>query len=188
MGFSDPDRRTPQHDRICERLATRADEFVKRYWSEPDKDIGHIRLRGFSVAYVKAFLETPLSGRGRIQNTIGFLDVYIWGRGRYAYRSTPGWKSDVGTSCCSGTVGPHSHIDLNWTVEKRFLIEVKTRFPGVGELLRQINFYKSADLTQLATSDGTDAQQWFVACPDPISKPNKQLLTDNGVTYVRVSS
>lgn len=63
-------------------------------------------------------------------------------------------------------------------VFETFCVEVKTKIPSVGELLRQINMYRSYPL-----DTHTSKVQWVVACPDDTYR---EVLDEQGVGFIKL--
>lgn len=158
MGFKDPDRKTPEHDRACIDLAT--------------SPIGFLQAAGLVLADVSSpsvYLEVPLQkGDGKYASTVGFIDAVVtygrpvgedadwWacGRGMDWTRSGPKHDSSSKDRCLfwtpksewSGECGcsrdrfqgpsPREWHRCSWVVE------VKSSIDNVGDLLRQMNLYR----------------------------------------------
>lgn len=116
MGFSDPDRRTPAHDKACVAIATDPERFIRR-----------VRQRD-AVTRINCHLEVPLQkGSGQYTTTIGFIDAVIEWRG----------PCQIGTA-----FGSYETIDgVTWG-SLSMLVEVKTTIDSIGNLLRQMNLYR----------------------------------------------
>lgn len=127
MGFRDPDRKTPEHDRACIEIAT-APEAI-------------LRALGLEFDDARALLEQPLQkGEGKYASTVGFIDALVFGI-----------KKTTQTSCEKDYVHRYQAkrercercVDFQVTYNRHtVLVEVKTRIENVGDLLRQMNLYR----------------------------------------------
>jgi hypothetical protein len=133
MGFSDPDRRTPQHDDACIEIATDPERFVRA-----------VKER-IGVQYASCKLEVPLQkGDGKYASTIGFIDAVIeWRNSIDGQRPEPRCRCVTRSQreecvCLVPVSGP---LALGW-MSSTMLVEVKTKIDSVGNLLRQMNLYR----------------------------------------------
>lgn len=118
LGFSDPDRMNSKHDEI--QLWTLDNiETILSSWESNSLPL----TREFWN--IKVTLEKPVkSTTYKSEFIVGFIDLHIKLTSKQKH-SHPGYG------------GTEMHIEVE------FAIEVKTRIPSVGELIRQINFYRA---------------------------------------------
>lgn len=129
LGFNDPDRKNPTHDEI--QL-----EVMRNIWTYiPDRSYpnGNVISPETWDIYIK--LEKPVIDRNF---TIGFIDIYLTLRSKE--------KVEI-----KDRYGPSFRDHDGWEIG----IEVKTKIDSIGDLLRQINFYRTY---------GTCS--WIVVSPD----------------------
>lgn len=130
LGFSDPDKKNPLHDLACQYIATPevAEKLCLIFGLELDTKHRSIKV------------EIPLSKwQDRYKTTIGFMDVAIPVR---AYeigvedgaRYEPMHVADVEEAKADGCEVIDGPGDL--------VIEVKTSFTNLGDILRQIKLYR----------------------------------------------
>lgn len=123
--FNDAELKTSKHDEIVLFAYNNFDEILKqimndRYYLDNHKgnDFGFLKSKEFSHWRLKdKILEYPLRNLRLGQQYInGFIDLYI----RYSFREKTGFNGSI-----------------------QFLIEAKSKKPFIGDIVRQINFYKS---------------------------------------------
>lgn len=117
MGFADPDRRSPAHDDACIQIATDPERFARA-----------VRER-LDVREARCDLEVPLQkGDGKYASTVGFIDAMV-------------------TWCAGLSEVSAPALGFRWVGGKHYpvssmLVEVKTKIPAFGDLLRQMNLYR----------------------------------------------
>lgn len=129
LGFSDPDKKNPLHDLACQYVA--APDVAQRLCRQFDLDTS--KREQVSV-------EVPLSkGSGQYKTTIGFLDVLI---------------PAVSFSMTTEQGVRYEPVPPEEVEERRALgievyeesaivvVEVKTGFTNLGDVLRQIKMYR----------------------------------------------
>ncbi len=164
LGFSDPDKKEPLHDRACAYLAEDAQarrlismvddgalppprgwDWSRRSWCQ-ECTVEEARDKEDSTASifddgriggVVATLERPLTkGSGQYASTLGFLDTCLgyWFEGHQV-----GWE----TSGTTGTLTEKRHPLDRWetTATGTILIEVKIARVPMGDAMRQMNLY-----------------------------------------------
>ena len=162
MGFRDPDRKTPDHDRACIELAT-----------TPKKLLSALDI---SCDAARAHLEQPLQkGTGKYTSTIGFLDATVeWKKIKMVVGCSSSWKHPADkpwarcTSCFDYDDGDHGIL----------LVEVKTRVENIGDLLRQMNLYR----------EYAKFRQYVIWSLFPEDRRYGTLLSQQGYTLVVGSS
>jgi hypothetical protein len=159
LGFQDPDRRNPEHDKACVAIATRTQGFLAA-----------IGVDLTCAQECRAALEVPIQkGSKGYQSTIGFVDALVtymqaggerinwwknfanvdsWEgpRHHWSERACPTWEKDesipfeLGKCLCSRDRFPGPN-EREW-LPVRVLVEVKTSIVAIGDLLRQMNLYR----------------------------------------------
>lgn len=129
MGFKDPDRRTPEHDKACIEIACWPDKLCQALGVD----------KSFEP---KAMIEVPLQkGEGKYATTVGFIDAMVsWSIQRPTLSCSPGWnhrgqsrENWVRCDKCEDRVTHDPYA---------VLVEVKTSIESIGDLLRQMNLYR----------------------------------------------
>jgi hypothetical protein len=156
LGFADPDKRDRRHDLACQYLAI---EENRRKVAD---------VLGFELPAVDRFHEPfrheyPITkGEGQYLTTVGFLDLVVRLSRKEPCR---------GPHCCNPPQPDGMHR-LPLSVG----IEVKIHPVGVGDLLRQLNLYR--------TFVRCDA--WIVASPFSFTAPELDALRSASIHHVRL--
>lgn len=162
MGFKDPDRKTPEHDRACIELALNPGRLLTAL------EIQHDGAR--------ALLEQPLQkGDGKYASTVGFIDAIVLAVAKTTRRectgSHPSWESFRRCDQCVDVPVAYARSAL--------LVEVKTRIDNVGDLLRQINLYREYKRDH----ERVRIEQFVIWSLAP-DREYGQLLKDQGYTLI----
>jgi len=123
MGFRDPDRKTPEHDRACIAIAMQPRLFLASFGFEDEK--------------ARASIEVPLQkGEGKYASTVGFIDAMLeWTTFRSGLSCSAYHPERVMQRC------PRCEEQV-YGLPSSMLVEVKTKIDSVGDLLRQMNLYR----------------------------------------------
>lgn len=165
-------------------IAEHAQEFVERLsLRKPAGEAQFIR-RGAGADLEE--LLTTASGFA-----VGYLDVVIRSTGLWScvQQFSSSCEAEFGRDkCCKNlelrngrlenawfNVSEHSHR-VERTTYDRTAIEVKVHFPGVGEVLRQINLYRAH----------FRADHWVLATPQTLRNVDIRALNDADIQYIRV--
>lgn len=164
FGFADPDHNNSKHDLACLYLCQeitikkilpylyRKNNKVKSVGSNPDLDIGDEPITEYHIT----------KGEGQYKTTIGFIDVFL-----QAYATSKDSCKD--RNCCSYEC--HHIYDFN------IGLEVKINPVPVGDILRQIAFYKTY---------ATNIEEWAVVTSYPLSSFDSQSLKNQGIFHFRL--
>jgi len=151
MGFKDNDLKTSKHDEIMFWL----DNYIKTEFLKKleDSDLlkKYIGLKP-KIVIEQNIWEKPILSKTKYN--IGFIDLYLEIRIEF-YKK----KKDI------------YEQDANWY---DYYFEVKSKLPSIGELLRQVNFYKS---------NIGDRGKFYVVAPKTNDKI-KYLLKQQGVSFI----
>lgn len=128
LGFLDPDRGIPEHDRACISLVENP-YLVLEHRARPSLEIKNVRVA----------LESPVQkGQGQYATTIGFADAVV------------NWEEQSEEISCETTaphdLGPCCRARWPWKT-RSMLVEVKTSIESIGDLLRQMNLYREYQRT-----------------------------------------
>lgn len=145
FGFKDPDLTTPKHDAIMMWLDKNVLSICEK-WLKEHKEVGF-------TLHEKKWEEPITSGN----YTIGFLDMYVsylseHGRDQISH----GWGLD------------YESRDKD---RRQFCFECKSSIPSLGELMRQINMYRTY-------VNG----QFFVVSPDD---GMKKMIENQGIVFIK---
>ena len=126
MGFRDPDRKIPDHDRACIELATSPGRLLS--------------LLSISCDMARVQLEQPIQkGEGKYSSTIGFVDAFLeWKKTKPSVGCNSSWEHPNGKPW----VRCDKCFDYDAGERGLLLVEVKTRIENIGDLLRQMNLYR----------------------------------------------
>jgi len=160
MGFKDNDLKTSKHDKIMFWLdnyirtdfikvlkETRYPKFMK-YYHKPEINIGHIKW------------EKPIKTESGYN--IGFIDLYLGINLTY-------YKLKVNKYTRKKTYENDSDYH-------DYYFEVKSKLPSIGELIRQVNFYKS-------NLGYKDRGEFYVVAPKTTNKIIN-LLKQQGINFI----
>jgi hypothetical protein len=151
LGFADKDRKTPRHDLACLYLAQTetALELIDSLRLPPVYRGSGEEMIGSLPTKVKTSLEYHLrKGEGQYSTTIGFLDLIYevkwgvrvgWTTQQPVYRR----NENGGTDYSSDPFPKGTWLEGERRDEGSFFIEVKIEPTGYGEILRQLNLYRT---------------------------------------------
>lgn len=179
LGFADPDRREPLHDQACRYLTTTPAisriidvlELEHANRLESTFDMERRSVSDKRVVETLPTLEREISkGRGQYRTTIGFIDVHL----------------HFELAC------RHTHVEMRQTCRDRWeehwipcedftvrqnseaAIEVKATSTPVGEVIRQINLYRS--YSTIST--------WILATTYPLTQSQVDCLSNERIKHV----
>lgn len=178
FGFNDPDRKEPLHDLACiylsrpeaaEKIALLPGEKTLQKWrSAAFINAGH-KKEGITF---KAVFERMILDR---HFTVGFVDLSL------SFRITENrdgeYKESVRWGEWRSVTGKHS-AEFHWSA----FIEVKIQRFGVGDLIRQINFYRRYD----EEVNCRDDHRWIVASPHRLSADERSALLTAEIIPIRL--
>ncbi len=184
LGFSDPDRKDPFHDKACRYLST--SPRAELLFSEPPSDIEadwHDSRK--LIHYTRRVLDTCVlskcelsvnKGLGAYKTTVGFIDVALH---RYAKRSCGPWCAptcDFHSTSFSPDFNHVSQGGSHDTYDSSIGIEVKIQPASWSDLLRQINLYR----------DYIHFNKWVAALAFPVTEAYVEALKKEDVSIVRL--
>jgi hypothetical protein len=183
LGFRDADLTTPKHDEMMLWLHENMVTFLVDHglWTPQratQKSFERQKRRGMenwreepawdSVSFldmppapspkeqIKILWEYPITS-GRNKYMIGFIDMLVSAWGDYSYL--------------------YNEYEKTWSIHgkstKHFFIEIKTKIPSLGELVRQIRTYQT---------HVNGSHNWIVVCPDDRFR---EPLASQGITLVK---
>jgi hypothetical protein len=133
------------------------------------------------LSYKRSEWEMPLSSeRGQ---AMGFCDLYC----EYSVGNFLSWQTKIAYQLNSLSVSEGSIIGKKITFSKtsekqawqqyataaRLFFEVKTKIPSVGELMRQLQLYKTSPTFRWSPGDGPKSiNKWIVVAP-----PNNEAVS-----------
>lgn len=184
LGFRDGDLKTPKHDEMMLWLDANMARFLldNDLWTPQKASLAEFerqqwqaqrdwRLKNFWIdaqlsdmadipearEQIKITWEYPITS-GKSKYMIGFIDMLVQAWGNYEYH--------------------YSERDEEWSVfsnwQLTFCIEIKTKIPSMGELVRQIRTYQ----THIPYCEC----RWIVVCPDDCFK---EPLASQGITLIK---
>lgn len=195
LGFWDTEVSKPDHDAVCLWAYENAEQIFRvvypdrfdKPWLKDEIDLGYDRggaiaenaaemARAFVDAnprpnprITKKILECVLTShtgyQDRLERIVGYADLLMGGVRPIV---TPQYEYDV-----SGSIDKLLGYELNWT-DKNYpaiLVEAKSVLPTVGELMRQIQLYRTA-------FNG----KFVVVSPDD---KYAQILSEQGVIFIK---
>jgi hypothetical protein len=190
LGFADPDKSEPIHDLAC-RFLTEPEQALKliglvdpRPTERWNSRIGKQEPYDPSLVLKQRSVEQPISkGVGQYKTTIGFIDGLI----SYSWQHP---EEDEYDKNKSGKVNPQHYLSID---RSRILIEVKWNRVECGNILRQIRLYQEYEGHSYCRGDRIDilrasqgSQSWIVATGYPLTSSDVALLSEHGVTSVRL--
>ena len=198
LGFADPDKRNPQHDLACQYLALpenvrkiadlieleRGDEtYTHQYDGETLEEAGvrHRRVAGHGITF-----EWPISkGKEQYKTTIGFVDLVISFDLR-TYCRERRERRRSGASCSWGPWKPQDNSEGRRRVNVG--VEVKVSRVQVGEVLRQLQLYRTyADSSTPYSGPGwNDIANWVVATTYALSAVDVSAFRNERILHVRL--
>lgn len=193
LGFLDPDKKEPRHDRACQFLA--ADDNMRAllplYFKLDPPVCSTMRV------VLKTELEKALTkGSGQYATTLGFIDVAtkvrrLFKHVRPDFQPLAGRPKDERycTHCkrfaYGGSVNDESALEWDarsqmWTHENApacLAVEVKIQPVSVAEVLRQVNFYR-----EYIRAD------WVVATAYDLTEVDVQTLVNAQIKWIRLGA
>jgi hypothetical protein len=184
LGFADPDRREPLHDVACRYLST--EPAVRRLVTHLGLERGPTTIQGINhlgkveraeksehFASHYATLEREISkGQGQYRTTVGFIDLTL--------------RIDIEERCTNVMRMPQDtyHGPLVWTPAEdytcrmpyEFAIEVKVNPTTMGDLIRQLNLYRSYSYIR----------DWIVATAYPLTSDDVECLKAQRLRHVQL--
>ena len=182
LGFADPDRREPLHDQACRYLTTTPaisriiDVLELEYTNRPSRfeyspGRQHRCRTDRTVSWTDATFEREISkGYGQYRTTIGFIDVHLQFRLDYRRYQVEQRRT------------VHNRDEEPWTPHEDYAdvdsteaaIEVKATSTPVGEVIRQINLYRS--YSRIST--------WILATTYPLTQSQVDCLSNERIKHV----
>ncbi len=172
LGFNDPDKKNPEHDRICRYIAT--PEVLVKIGKSLVSSLDPLPAPGTIVKmreekwlsndrtgwrYGGPVLDTPsivcepsaeyhlTKGVGQYQTTIGFLDLHLLYRYQHKIKATHsrelGWVGGNRADVADWVEINDGHIETNCTCEWNMFVEVKAGAVDFTDILRQLQLYKT---------------------------------------------
>ena len=195
LGFADPDKQEPLHDRACAYLAEDAqsrrivgifDDGRAPHDSARERRNGPpcvvAAAEGIALSEASIYsdvrvdldphLEVPLTkGEGQYATTIGYLDLLL---GYAITARDSGWF-------CDGGVRQRSDGARRLVRGGEIIIEVKIRRPPIGDVLRQMNLYR-----QHSAHYSRPVQHYIVATTYALGKSEVDTLLREKIRHVRL--
>lgn len=180
FGFSDPDRRSSLHDLACQYLMT--DEVCQRFiqYAKIEHDFVHYEGGNYEgdnyrhdysrkVVATEISMEQEISkGEGKYRTTIGFADVVL----RFRVEEL---QVNV-THLIKGAWIPQKDRGFYSTIS--YGIEVKISPITIGDLLRQINLYRSY----------STFSKWAVVTNYPLTTADAECLKSEKILHLQLGS
>lgn len=182
LGFADPDRREPLHDQACRYLTTAPaisrivdvlgleySHRASRFEYTPGRQ--HRCQTDRTVAWTDATFEREISkGYGQYRTTIGFIDVHLQFRLEYRRYQVEQRRT------------VHNRPEEPWTPLEDYTepgtsevaIEVKATSTPLGEVIRQINLYRSY----------SRISSWILATTYPLTQSQVDCLSNERIKHV----
>jgi hypothetical protein len=206
LGFNDPDRNTMRHEDACQYLIERSTlEKIRHHLILPSlvKSSKQVKDNDFRGEAWETFGEfgTPereimvQKGEGKFATTIGFLDAVVpFTINEHRQGESSSWQSS-------------SQRDV-WKPFKsrkekncRLVFEVKISHTNIGEIIRQLNFYRgyytdvlhSGGGSYSTEADGTVVNRvtgiksiWVLATDFPLLQSDERLLEQANISWIRL--
>jgi hypothetical protein len=181
LGFADPDRRDPLHDIACRYLAKQpvydrltemlATEFPRQDECRADSGFESRFVVDTVIRGFRAKPEVEISkGSGQYRTTVGFVDVLLTAVLDIHQTNFP--KRRISEN---GNQEPWPPCEgFTRVCSARVAIEVKTSPLPVGDIVRQINLYRSY----------SDFDTWILATTFPLTQSQSDFLAYSRILHI----
>lgn len=175
LGFDDPDKKDSVHDSACQYLTEKDNvlSLLKTFefsGSEFDYNWVNTYLSHKELKYkIKSIFELPINQEsGTFKRTIGFIDIYLnltWTLTKieeYQKYENNKWQTSTRLKEYFSNVA----------------IEVKIKRTGIGDIIRQIKFYKGYADRKI------DLRNFILATKFNITKREKEILLSENIYHI----
>jgi hypothetical protein len=183
LGFADKDRGTARHDMGCQYLGQRC--IVERLWEKlvkatlSSQQINQIDE--YTILKSKSSFELPIiKGEGKYKTTVGFIDLHIR-TGLFDERPKRYKSRDViPEGYLVGDLIP-GEFESTLLVRQTINVEVKTTPTKIGDILRQINLYRTFADKQPEIERG---DMWALAANFPMTEHDVEALRNENIRHL----
>lgn len=165
LGFADPDKREPLHDRGCQFIGSKATEIAQRLYCSNSSGLGKQE-------------RIITKGSDRYKQTIGFVDVQI-------DISHPLERTEIiePCTCCSKKMHTRSYCGKcrrePISGPLRLIVEVKIQVVPVSTVVRQLSLY-----CEYLTDYGKNIP--ILAAPWDLKDVDKKTLSDSKISFIHL--
>ncbi len=183
LGFADPDRCDPLHDIACRYLATQAvfsrlakflgDAFQENNYESEDSVFETRSVASASVRVIRATHEAEISkGYGQYRTTVGFVDVLL--ATELIQNHTDVKKRPVRKKGDNESWQPCESFWRQCYAD--VAIEVKSNPLPIGDIIRQINLYRSY----------CSFDTWILATTYPLPQSQYDCLVNARILHIHL--